>query len=94
MDKVIKVNTSGLRVPNNVKEFFEDNEELFKKHENLWVKGGGAREVLVGYIRGKVGGFEADIGNARDIDLILIGGGYLEKIPRGVDFERKGSIET
>jgi len=66
--KVIKEdNTSSVPFAGKVGEALEALSPVFKKHKNLWVKGGVAREVLRKHITGRTKE------SPRDLDLVLIG---------------------
>ena len=83
---VRKASTRNMRMHKVLRDFFATHAKLFEAHPNLWVKGGGARDVFLTFYADKSGkGQDREPTKPRDIDLLLVGGTYSEKL----DLERR-----
>jgi hypothetical protein len=96
---------SGVKLPPEITNLFGKYKNEFSKYQNLWVKGGGAREALITYIsditnKYDFGRFERAIQSLRDVDLVMFGEyNYqliddFEKDVDPVDIEFNSSLEN
>lgn len=94
---IIEVDTKSVKIPTDIQDVFKKYKKLFEKYPTLWVKGGSARETLIGNTK-SMKGYIPELIESRDIDLIFLGNvtdflNIKQIIPKWFDIERRTSEE-
>jgi len=73
------IETNNLRLSSDVLNLFRKTKDIWNRYPNLWLMGGGARDVFLNWLNDKKGDYIRKSIELRDLDLVYLGSERLEE---------------